>query len=52
MLNLGTRWGYVDIAVAWSLYPWQRDCAPIVQEAEWPRGKSGTGVENLAVPGV
>lgn len=52
MLNLGTRWGCMDNAMTWSLYPWQRDPIPVLQEAGWPQGQSGTGVENLALTGV
>jgi len=35
-----------------SLYPWERDTVPIVQEAGWAPGPVWTGAENLASTGI
>jgi hypothetical protein len=34
------------------LYPWQRDCLPIVQEAGWVPESVWTGAEYLAPTGI
>ena len=50
---LPLRWmGWVAKAAPRPLFPWERDAAPIVQEAWWAAGTVWTGARNFALTGL
>ena len=48
LFHLCGRWVWVVNATPRSLYPQERDPAPVVQETGWAPGPVWTGLENLA----
>ena len=50
--DLGARCGWLVKATPRPLYPWERDLAPLVQEAGWAPGPLWTGAENLVPTGI